>query len=74
LTKIALPGLDKGGADLIASGAIKIKQGVAPEAFTSDALSFTDGSQLKAHVVILAYASPHTERHNITHLILQDRL
>ncbi|KAI0700894.1 FAD/NAD(P)-binding domain-containing protein [Cytidiella melzeri] len=47
-------GLDKGGADLIASGAIKIKQGVAPKAFTSSGLLFTDGSQLEADVVILA--------------------
>ncbi|KAI0086909.1 FAD/NAD(P)-binding domain-containing protein [Irpex rosettiformis] len=46
--------LDKGGADLIASGDIKIKQGVAPKAYTSDGLIFTDGSKLKADVVVAA--------------------
>lgn len=47
-------GLDKGGADLIASGAIKIKQGVSPTSFAPDGLVFSDGSHLRADVVIFA--------------------
>lgn len=49
-----LPGLDKGGADLIASGDIKIKQGVSPAAFTKTSLQFSDGTELPADVVIYA--------------------
>lgn len=45
--------MDKGGADLIASGAIKIKQG-APAAFSSSGLVFEDGSSLTADAVIFA--------------------
>lgn len=48
-------GLDKGGADLIESGAIKIKQGTGPKAYTANGLLFTDDTELKADAVILAY-------------------
>ncbi|KAF7791510.1 hypothetical protein EIP86_002526 [Pleurotus ostreatoroseus] len=46
--------IDKGGADLIASGKIKIKQGIEPNAFTSTGLKFTDGSELTVDAVIFA--------------------
>lgn len=48
-------GLDKGGADLIESGAVKVKQGSAPKAYTATGLSFEDGTELKADAIILAY-------------------
>ncbi|CAL1707713.1 unnamed protein product [Somion occarium] len=47
-------GLDVGGADLIASGDIKVKQGVEPVAFKEKTLVFSDGSELEADVVIMA--------------------
>ncbi|EKM53733.1 uncharacterized protein PHACADRAFT_211396 [Phanerochaete carnosa HHB-10118-sp] len=46
--------MDKGGADLIASGQIKIKQGSSPKSFATDGLIFSDGSKLPADVVIFA--------------------
>ncbi|KAI0074367.1 dimethylaniline monooxygenase [Panus rudis PR-1116 ss-1] len=46
--------LDKGAADLIESGDIKVKQGVEPTEFTENGLVFSDGSQLPADVVIFA--------------------
>ena len=46
--------MDKGGADLIASGSIKIKQGSSPTSFTRDGLVFSDGSELRADAVIFA--------------------
>ncbi|EKM52189.1 uncharacterized protein PHACADRAFT_212761 [Phanerochaete carnosa HHB-10118-sp] len=46
--------LDKGGADLIASGQIKIKQGSSPKSFAEDGLVFSDGSKLPADAVIFA--------------------
>ncbi|GJE96957.1 NAD(P)/FAD-dependent oxidoreductase [Phanerochaete sordida] len=46
--------LDKGGADLIADGRIKIKQGASPVSFTSNGLIFSDGSELAADAVIFA--------------------
>ena len=51
---MAYTGYDKGGADLIGSGAIKVKQGVYPTAFSSTGLVFNDGSALEADVVIFA--------------------
>ena len=47
-------GLDKGGADLIADGRIKIKQGSTPVSFTQNGLVFSDGSTLRADAVIFA--------------------
>jgi hypothetical protein len=48
-------GLDKGGADFIASGQIKIKQGIQPIAFSENSIIFADGSELPADAVIFAY-------------------
>lgn len=46
-------GLDVGGADLIASGQIKIKHGT-PVAYRENALVFQDGSTLDADVIVMA--------------------
>ncbi|KAH8089937.1 dimethylaniline monooxygenase (N-oxide-forming) [Cristinia sonorae] len=46
--------IDKGGADLIARGEIKVKQGTEPSAYTPSGLKFKDGSELEADVVIFA--------------------
>ena len=48
-------GLDKGAADLIASGAIKVKAGVTPKAFTEQGVLFSGNTELPADVVIYAY-------------------
>lgn len=47
-------GQDKGGADLIESGQIQIKQGVQPVSYSPQGLVFDDGSEFPADVVILA--------------------
>ncbi|TCD61051.1 hypothetical protein EIP91_009124 [Steccherinum ochraceum] len=46
--------VDWGGADLIASGEIKVKQGTEPVAFVEDGLVFADGTVLEADSVIFA--------------------
>ena len=50
----SIAGLDKGGADLIADGRIKVKSGVSPREFTENSLVLSDGSVLDADVVIFA--------------------
>lgn len=45
---------DKGGADLIESGEIKIKQGVQPVSYSPNGLVFDDGSELAADVIMLS--------------------
>ncbi|TCD65644.1 hypothetical protein EIP91_002412 [Steccherinum ochraceum] len=45
---------DREGADLIASGRIKVKQGVEPVAFTASTLKFSDGSELEADAIVFA--------------------
>lgn len=47
-------GLDKGGADLIADGKIKVRNGISPQKFTEQALIMDDGSELPADAVIFA--------------------
>ncbi|KAJ3554920.1 hypothetical protein NM688_g2858 [Phlebia brevispora] len=56
--------LDKGGADLIESGDIKIKQGTQPTSFTSTGLLFADGSELPADAVIWATGYINTRELN----------
>ncbi|EMD40804.1 hypothetical protein CERSUDRAFT_149241 [Gelatoporia subvermispora B] len=46
--------LDKGGAELIASGKIKIKNGAEPVRYTETGLVFSDGSELQADLVVYA--------------------
>ena len=53
-TFVALLGLDLGCADLIASGKIKVKQGIEATAYTGTGLLFNDGSELQTDVVIYA--------------------
>ena len=50
-----IAGQDKGGADLIAEGKIKVKHGVEIDHLTKTSVVFTDGSELPADVVMLAY-------------------
>ncbi|OCH92286.1 dimethylaniline monooxygenase (N-oxide-forming) [Obba rivulosa] len=45
---------DRGAADLIASGMIKVKNGVEAVRLTENSLVFTDGSELPADAVIFA--------------------
>ena len=47
-------GLDKGAADLIASGSITVKHGVEPTQLSSEGIVFSDGSSLAADAVIFA--------------------
>lgn len=49
-----MKGWTRGGADLIASGAIKVKTGIEPKAFTDKGVLFTDGSEIMADTVIFA--------------------
>ncbi|KDQ62745.1 hypothetical protein JAAARDRAFT_76447 [Jaapia argillacea MUCL 33604] len=46
--------VDVGCAELVASGKVKLKHGVEVKAFTEDTVVFSDGSSLKADVVIFA--------------------
>ncbi|KAI0832304.1 FAD/NAD-P-binding domain-containing protein [Trametes gibbosa] len=46
--------LDKGGADMIADGRIKVKSGVSPQRFTETGLVLSDGSELTADLVVFA--------------------
>nr|VWO95175.1 N/A [Ganoderma boninense] len=45
---------DKGGADLIAEGRIKVKHGVEIDHLAENSVVFTDGSELPADIVVLA--------------------
>ncbi|KAI0327780.1 FAD/NAD-P-binding domain-containing protein [Cubamyces sp. BRFM 1775] len=45
---------DKGGADLIANGSIKVKSGVSVERLTESGLILSDGSELSADAIIFA--------------------
>ncbi|RPD55278.1 dimethylaniline monooxygenase (N-oxide-forming) [Lentinus tigrinus ALCF2SS1-7] len=46
--------LDKGGAELIGNGSIKVKSGVSPARFTESGLVLTDGTDLAADLVVFA--------------------
>ena len=46
--------MDKGAADLMASGAIKVKAIVEPKSFTEKSIILSDGSELEADAVIFA--------------------
>lgn len=47
-------GQDKGGADLIADGRIKVRSGVSPERFSETGIVLSDHTELPADVVIFA--------------------
>ena len=49
-----MAGQDKGGADLIADGRIKVKSGVSIDHLTETSIVFSDGSEMAADAVILA--------------------
>lgn len=46
--------MDKGSADFIAEGRIKVKSLVSPKHFAKDGLALDDGSELPADVVVFA--------------------
>lgn len=50
-----LSGMDKGGAELIADGSIKVKSLVSIERFTKNGLLLSDGTELLADLVVFAY-------------------
>ena len=54
LTNGISTGMDKGGADLIADGSIKVKSGPSLKQFTTKSLVLSDGSELPADVVVFA--------------------
>ncbi|KAI9066764.1 FAD/NAD-P-binding domain-containing protein [Trametes sanguinea] len=56
--------LDKGGADLIADGKIKVKSGVSPQKFTESSLILSDDSELHADAVIFATGFTHMREAN----------
>ena len=47
-------GWDKGAADLIASGDIKVKTRVSPVSYTSGGVIFSDNVELPADAIIFA--------------------
>ena len=47
-------GMDKGGADLIAAGKIKVKTLVGLDRFTKNSLILKDGTELPADLVVFA--------------------
>lgn len=47
-------GMDKGGANLIADGRIKVKSLVSIERFTKNGLLLSDGTELPADLVVFA--------------------
>ena len=51
---IGTVGMDKGGTDLIAEGAIKVKSCVSLQHFTKNGLVLGDGTELCADVVVFA--------------------
>ena len=46
--------MDKGGANLIADGRIKVKSLVSIERFTKNGLLLSDGTELPADLVVFA--------------------
>ena len=46
--------MDKGGADLIADGRIKVKSGLSLKHFTRGGIVLSDGTELPADVVVFA--------------------
>ncbi|KAM5545582.1 hypothetical protein V8D89_000620 [Ganoderma adspersum] len=59
-----LGGMDKGGADLVADGRIKVKSGVSPQRFTKTGLVLSDGTELPADLVVFATGFVHIRETN----------
>ncbi|KAI1793657.1 dimethylaniline monooxygenase (N-oxide-forming) [Ganoderma leucocontextum] len=57
--------LDKGGANLIADGRIKVKSGVSVQRFTKNGLVLSDGTELPADVVVFATGYVHIRETNL---------
>ncbi|PIL37042.1 hypothetical protein GSI_00734 [Ganoderma sinense ZZ0214-1] len=56
--------LDKGGADLVADGSIKVKNGHSLQKFTENGVVFSDGSELPADLVIFATGYTNMRENN----------
>ncbi|KAI0775917.1 FAD/NAD-P-binding domain-containing protein [Trametes elegans] len=56
--------MDKGGADMIGDGRIKVKNGIFPQRFSKNGLIMSDGSELSADVVIFATGFVHMREAN----------
>ncbi|KAI0353542.1 FAD/NAD-P-binding domain-containing protein [Trametes cingulata] len=56
--------LDKGGADLIGDGRIKVRSGVSPLRFTETGLVLSDESELPADLVVFATGFVHIREAN----------
>ena len=46
--------IEKGGADLIEDGRIKVQSGVSPERLTENSVVLSDGTELPADLVVFA--------------------
>ncbi|KAI1793660.1 dimethylaniline monooxygenase (N-oxide-forming) [Ganoderma leucocontextum] len=68
-----LGGMDKGGADLIADGRIKVKSLVSLQRFTKNSVVLGDGTELPADVVVFATGYSHIRETN-TELLGEDVL
>ncbi|KAM5540398.1 hypothetical protein V8D89_005856 [Ganoderma adspersum] len=56
--------LDKGGADLVVDGRIKVKNGHSLQRFTENGVVFSDGSELSADLVIFATGYTNMRQNN----------
>ncbi|RPD53948.1 FAD/NAD-P-binding domain-containing protein [Lentinus tigrinus ALCF2SS1-7] len=56
--------MDKGGADLIADGRIKVKAGLSLKHFTRDGIVLSDGTELPADLVVFATGYVHMREAN----------
>ncbi|KAI0752533.1 FAD/NAD-P-binding domain-containing protein [Daedaleopsis nitida] len=55
---------DKGGADLIADGRIKVRSGVSVDRLTKTGVALSDGSELEADIVVYATGYIHIRETN----------
>ncbi len=60
--------IDVGGSELIADGRVGIRSGVEPTGFSADAVALSDGSSLRADLVVLA-TGYHTVQETISGLL-----
>jgi NADH dehydrogenase FAD-containing subunit len=64
--------LDIGCGKLIIEGRVKVKQGQDISHFDKDGITFKDGSQLSADVIVLAYGLTGNSSILLTHVAVQE--
>jgi hypothetical protein len=64
--------IDIGTSSRIASSEIKVKSGVPIKSFTPDGLRFTDGLELKSHVIVVATGQDHDYRNQVATIVGKD--